>query len=142
LTRPFDVGPQLLVLSFRQLSRNGFSTLRIEVVEILPIDLFAFLCRGIGARDVEHPVLHEVVIGVSAIGLAPAREPDVAVCHQGADRVIRGGGGLNLLDAFLKIPGKPWLRPEKTQPEESQPQHDKRKQSPGWPQKALSHSTA
>jgi hypothetical protein len=128
LTRPFEVGPKLFVLSFRQFSRNSFSPLRIQVIDILPIDLFAFLCRRIRACDVEHPVLHEVIIRVAAVCLSPAREPDVAVRHQSTDPVIRWGGGMNPFDAFFIIPGKLRLRPA-----EAQPHHDQRKQSPDWP---------
>ena len=72
MTRPFKIGPKLFVLSFCQFSRNSFSPLSIEVVDILPIDLFAFLCGRIGACDVENPVLHEVVIRVAAGCLSPA----------------------------------------------------------------------
>jgi hypothetical protein len=127
LTRPFKIGPKLFVLSFCQFRRNSFSPLSIQVVDILPIDLFAFLCRRIGACDVEHPVLHEVVIGVAAVCPSPARKPDVAVRHQGTD-LIRRGGGLNLFDAFFEVLGRLRLRPAKTQP-----YHDKHKQSPDRP---------
>jgi hypothetical protein len=128
LTRPFKIGPKLFVLSFCQFSRNSFSPLSIQVVDILPIDLFAFLCRRIGACDVENPVLHEVVIRVAAVWLSPARKPDVAVRHQSADSVIRGEGGLNLFDALFEILGKLRLRPAETQPHD-----DERKQSSDRP---------
>jgi len=118
LTRPFEIGPKLLVLSFCQFSRNSFSPLSIEVVDIFPIDLLAFLCGRIGACDIEHPVLHEVVIGVAAVCPSPARKPDVAVRHQSTDPVIRWGGGMNLFDAFFKIPGRLRLRPAETQPQD------------------------
>ena len=128
MTRPFEIDPKLFVLSFCQFSRNSFSPLSIQVVNIFPIDLFAFLCRRIRACDVENPVLHEVVIRVAAVCFSPARKPGVAVRHQSTDPVIRWRVGLNLFDAFFKILGKLRLRPAETQP-----QDEKRKQSPDWP---------
>ena len=130
---PFKIGPKLFVLSFCQFSRNSFSPLSIQVVDILPIDLFAFLCRRIRACDVENPVLHEVVILVAAVCFSPARKPGVAVRHQSTDPVIRWRVGLNLFDAFFKISGQLRRRPTKSQPkggEREQSQRDGRDQAP------------
>jgi hypothetical protein len=96
LTRAFQIRPELLVLSFCQFSRNSFSPLGIEETHILAIDLLALLCRRIRARNVEIPVLHEVVIGIAAARFSPACKPCAAICHQSTALVIRRGFGLYL----------------------------------------------
>ena len=122
--RPFHIRPELFVPSCCQFSRNSFSPLGIQVTHILAINPFAFICRRIRARNIEIPVLHEVVVGVAAVRPSPRRKAHVAVRHQSTEFVIRRGSCLNQFDAFFKIPGRPRLRSAKTQPDD-----DQRKQS-------------
>jgi hypothetical protein len=124
LTRAIQIRLRLFVLFFCQFSRDTFSPLGIEESHILAVDLLALLCCRIRARDVEIPVLHEVVICIAAARFSPARKPRVAVRHQSTAFVIRWGFGLDLFDAFFKISGKLRRRPTKTRP-----QDDERKQS-------------
>jgi hypothetical protein len=119
LTRAFQIRLELIALSSCQFSRNTLSPLGIEERHILAVDLLALLCCRIGARNVEIPVLHEVVIRIAAVRFSPARKPRVAVRHQSA-LVIRWGCGLDLFDALLKISGKLRRRPTKTQPQDDE----------------------
>src|SRR5205085_10989528 len=92
------------------------------------IDLLAFLCRRIRARNFELPVLHEVIIGVAAARFAPACKPRAAIGHQGIALVVGRGLGFDLLDAVFKI-----LHRLRRRPGKSQPRGDQREQSqPGW----------
>ena len=51
---------------------------RLEIGGILLVDFLLLFRRRVRARDVEGPVLHEIVIGVAAAGLAAAGEFRVA----------------------------------------------------------------
>jgi hypothetical protein len=106
LTRSFQVRSKLFVSSFCQSSRESLSLLGVEEIHIAAIDLLAFICGRIRARNVETPVLHKVVIGIAAAGLSPGRKPRVALRHPRTAFLTRQGFGLDLLDAFFKIVGK------------------------------------
>jgi hypothetical protein len=104
-----DIRPELFVLSFGQRSRDSLAPLRIEESHVRAIDLFALFCCRIGARNVEIPILHEVVICIAATRFSPTCKPHVAVRHQGTALVIRWALGFDLFDARFKIAGR--LRP-------------------------------
>ena len=74
--------PALLLLWLLLLGRercgDGVAPLAFEIGGILLVDLLLLFRRRVGARDIEGPVLHEVVIGVAAAGLAAAGEFCVA----------------------------------------------------------------
>jgi hypothetical protein len=120
LTRAFHIRPQLFVLSFCQFSRNSFPPLRIEEAHILAIDLLAFFCCRIRARNVEFPVLHEVVNRYSR--RPPFSDLQTARCSLSAGHRARHsmGGGLDLFEALFKIPGRVEWRPTNTQPQDDE----------------------
>src|SRR6185437_8532663 len=63
--------PQLLPLGGKG-RRDAAAPLIFEVVGVLLVDPLLLLRRGVGARDVEVAVLHEIEIGVAAAGFAAA----------------------------------------------------------------------
>src|SRR4029077_17558657 len=117
------------VLTSRQFGRNGFLSLGIEIDDIGAIDRLSLFRRWIGARDVEIPIHHEVVIAVAAACLPPSRKARVAVRHQGPGFSVRYPG-LNQLDAFFEIPGEFGRGIAKGQPEQRQRKQSSREPHP------------
>ena len=126
MTRAFYFRLKLFVLFSCQVSRHSLSPLGIEEAHILAIDLLALFRRRIGARNVEIPVLHEVVISIASAGFAPACEPRVTARLQSTAFVVRWAFGLVLLDALFKIPGRLSRRPTKTQPPDAEREQSQR----------------
>ncbi len=79
----------------------------IEESHILAIDLLALLGCRIGTRNVEIPVLHEVVICIAAARFSPARKP--RVCDS-AGRQSR----VRITNAYGYWPQLPKRSPEET----------------------------
>src|ERR1700757_753473 len=76
---PLDLLLQLLLLLLgRDRSLDAVSPLLLKIERILLIDIFLFFGRRIGTGDIKAAVLHEIVIGVAATGLATAGEFRVA----------------------------------------------------------------
>src|SRR5205814_674037 len=93
---------QLLLLLRRQSGGDVVAPLVLEINGILLVDIFLLFGRRIGTGDVEGAVLHEVVIGITAAGLAPAREFGVALGESGG-LLILGGRPLGRVSACLEI---------------------------------------
>src|SRR6202012_2604637 len=89
LTRGFDIDAELLVLLGGERRRNRLAPLRLEVADIFAVDRLPFVRRRIGTRDVELLVLHEIVIAVAAVRLAPSRKPRAAAGDQIAGFISR-----------------------------------------------------
>src|SRR6201987_2070847 len=97
LERPWLVllFPVLSLLLGRDRSFDAVAPLLLQIERVLLVDIFLLFRRWIGTCDVEAAVLHEVVIGIAATGLATAGELGVAVGERGgllflAGRMARG----------------------------------------------------
>src|SRR5262249_21398615 len=95
---------RLLLLLLLGGERGGDAALLLvlEIDRVLLVDIFLLVRRRIGTGDVEGAVLHEVVIGVAAAGLAPAGELGVAFGKR-AGLFLLGGQLLGRVSAFLEI---------------------------------------
>ncbi len=69
-------------LLFGASCRNRFSSLAIEIQCVLFVEVFQLVRSWVRTRDVKLAVLQEIIIGVSAAGLAPACELPVALGYQ------------------------------------------------------------
>src|ERR1700761_9804598 len=110
LTRGFDIDAELLVLLGGERRRNRLAPLRLEVTDIFAVDRLALVRGRIGTRDVELLVLHEIVIAVAAVRLAPSRKPRAAAGDQIAGFIAGQALGLRPLDTIFVIarPNRRW----------------------------------
>ena len=104
MTISFDIRAELFVLSFCKFRRDSFPSLGIEEAYIFAIDPVALLGCRIGTGNIEIATLHEIVIGVAAARLAPARKPRVAI-RRATAFVIQWRAGRERSDALFEIPG-------------------------------------
>jgi hypothetical protein len=74
-----------------------------SAAEIFAVDRLAFVRGRIGTRDVELLVLHEIVIAVAAVRLAPSRKPRAAAGDQIAGFIAGQALGLRPLDTIFVI---------------------------------------
>src|SRR5262249_19289015 len=93
---------KLLLLLHRQRRSHVVAALVLKIDRVLLVDIaLLFGCR-IGTGNVEGAVLHEVIIGVAAAGLAPTGEFRVALGERGG-LLLLGGGLLGRVGALLEI---------------------------------------
>jgi len=104
LTISFEIRAELLILFFCNFRRDSFPSLGIEEAYIFAIDPVALLGCWIGTGNIEIATLHEIVIGVAAARLAPARKPRVAI-RRATVLVIQWRAGPERSNALFEIPG-------------------------------------
>src|SRR5258707_1126503 len=92
----------LLLLLGRERRGDGAAALVLQIGGVLFVDFLLLFRRRIGTGDIEGAVLHEIVIGVTAAGLAAAGEFRVAFGER-RRLVFLGRGFLGLVGAFLEI---------------------------------------
>jgi len=102
--RPPDPPASSSICRLANSARTAFRRWDIEEAHIRAIDRFALLCRRIRARNVEIPVLHEVVIFIAATGFCAGLQ--IARCSRSSRHCARHwtGLGFNLFDALFTIP--------------------------------------
>src|SRR5579883_3639431 len=92
----------LLPLPGRDRGLDAVAPLFLQIERILLIDVFLLFGCRIGTGDVEAAVLHEVIIGIAATGLAAAGEFGIAVGER-RDLLLLAGRVVCGLRAFLEI---------------------------------------
>ena len=96
----------------RQFGRKHVAPFVIKEMHVFKIDALPLLGRGIGASNIEVPVLHEIVVGVAAVRFSTTSK----ACPTGGHQSIAFGrwGIVSLLRAFLRISGSIKGRPPYT----------------------------